>query len=76
MFKVQKNDKAFKELAAYADSVKQPLKEVLLSDVHFDKVSEIFYANMPKMVRWSMKLDKFKEFYRNHREQMVGSMAL
>lgn len=76
MFKVQKNDKAFKELKAYADSVNQPLKEVLLSDIHFDKVSEIFYTHMPKMVRWSMKLDKFKEFYSNHREQMVSSMAL
>lgn len=76
MFKVQKNDKAFKELKSYADSVHQPLKDVLLSDEHFDKVSDIFYANMPKMVRWSMKIDKFKDFYRNHREQMVSSMAL
>lgn len=76
MLKVQKNDKAFKELKAYADSVPAPLKEVLLSDEHFDKVSEIFYQHMPKMVRFAMKINKFKEFYRDHRVQMVESMAL
>lgn len=76
MIKVQKNDKAFKELKEYADKIKMPFKDVLLSDAHLDQVSSIFYKHMPKMVRWSMKEDKFKEFYRTHREQMVNQIML
>lgn len=76
MLKVQKNDKAFKELDAYAKQQNLPLKEVLLSDTHLDEVTKIFYAHMPKMVRMAMKYDKFKGFYQDHRESFVAQMAL
>ena len=74
--KVQTNDKAFKELKAYADKAGKPLQEVLLSDEHLDRVSEIFYKNMPKVVQFTMKLPRFKEYYKNHREQLVAHMQM
>jgi hypothetical protein len=74
MFAVKKNDKAFQELAEYAKSQDKPLKEVLLSDDHLETVSKIFYKNMPKLVRFTMKEPKFQEFYKNHREQMVSQI--
>ena len=76
MMKLQKNDKAFQELTVYAKSVSTPLKEVLLSDIHFEKVTEIFYSHMPKMVRFAMNKDKFKAFYKLHREQFAAQIAL
>jgi hypothetical protein len=76
MFKLEKNDKSFKELAAYAEQVKLPLKEMLLSDTHLDRVASIFYKHMPKMVKWSMKEEKFKEFYKQHRESLVAHIKI
>lgn len=76
MYKVNKNDKAFKELDAYAKTQNKPLKDVLLSDDHLEKVSSIFYEHMPKMVKWSMKKDKFLAFYKAHREAFVAQMKL
>lgn len=76
MLKVEKNDKAFKELDAYAKEQNLPLKELLLSDTHLDAVTKIFYAHMPKMVRMMMKYDKFKVFYQNNRENFVAQMVL
>lgn len=75
MFQVKKNDKTFKELDLYAKSLSLPLKKVLLSDDHLDKVSAIFYKNMPQMVRWSMKEEKFKEFYKANREKFTANIA-
>lgn len=75
MFTVKKNDPAFKELAIFADGKNKPLRDVLLSDDYLDDVSKIFYKHMPKMVRWTMKEDKFKEFYKNHREQLIAHMG-
>ena len=75
MLQVKKNDPAFKELATFAETKNKPFKEVLLSDEYLDDVSKIFYKHMPKMVRWTMKEEKFKEFYRTHREQLVSTMG-
>lgn len=74
MFNVQKNDPAFKEVTIFAESKNKPLKDVLLSDEYLDDVSKIFYKHMPKMVRWTMKEIKFKNFYKNHREQLIAHM--
>lgn len=74
MYTVKKNDPAFKELATFADTQKKPLRDVLLSDEYLEDVSKIFYKHMPKMVRWTMKEEKFKEFYKNHREQLIAHM--
>lgn len=71
MININKNDKAFKELADFANKVKLPLKEVLLSDEHLNEVSQIFYKHMPTMVKWTVKQDKFVTFYKDHREALV-----
>lgn len=76
MFKVKTNDKAFKDLDNYAKSVGKPLKEVLLSDDHIIPVCDIFYGEMPKMVKFAMKKQAFVEFYRTHRENFVAQMNL
>ena len=47
---------------------------MLLSDDHLDKSSEIFYQGMPKLVRMTMNLTKFKAFYKNNREKIVNDM--
>lgn len=76
MYKVNKNDKAYKELQAYANSKNKKLKDVLLSDDHIEKVTDIFYEHMPKVVKWSMKKEKFVDFYKNNRETFVSQMKL
>jgi hypothetical protein len=76
MYKVNKNDKAFKELEAYAKAHKENLKEVLLSEEHAPKIAEIFYKHMPALVKFTMKKDKFEEFYRNHKETFVQQLKL
>lgn len=76
MFKVDKNEKSFKELADYANEVKLPLKTVLLSDEHLDKVSAIFYKSLPKVVKMAMKEPKFKLFYQEHREQLISQIDI
>jgi hypothetical protein len=76
MYKIDTNDKAFKELNDYAISVKQPLKDVLLSDAHLEQVTRIFYPHLPKPLKFVMKLDKFKEYYKEHREKLVKHMII
>ena len=72
--KVVKNDVAFKELNEYAKSTNLPLKNVLGSDEHLEKVCEIFYQHMPKMVKFTMTKDKFKIFYQNNREMFIKNI--
>ena len=76
MLKVQKNDKAFQELNACAKSKSLPLKELLKSDEHLNEVTEIFYKHMPKLVRFSMRIEKFKEFYKTNREAFIAKILL
>lgn len=71
MYTIKKNDPAFNELNSLAKEKKLKLKELLLSDEYILLVCDIFYKNSPKMVRWSMKEDKFIEFYKKHREKLV-----
>lgn len=47
----------------------------MLSDEHLQSVCSIFYKNSPKMVNWSMKEDKFIEFYKKHREKLVENIG-
>lgn len=71
MYKVNKNDKTFKELEAYAKKNNKAMKDVLLSDEHLEKVCDIFYEHMPKLVRWSMNKEKFVAFYKDNRETFI-----
>lgn len=76
MYKVNKNDKSFQELNSYAKSIKIPLKDLLMSDEHLEKVCDIFYAAMPKLVRFAMKKPAFIEFYKKNRVLFVKQMNL
>ncbi len=73
--KFEKNDKAAKELKELAANKKMDFKEMLLSDAHLDEVSKIFYKHMPKVVKWSMKEEKFKDFYKNNRVLFVNKLV-
>lgn len=75
MYTIKKNDPAFQELKNLAKQKNLKLKELLLSDEHLQSVCSIFYKNSPKMVRWSMKEDKFIEFYKKHREKLVEQVG-
>jgi hypothetical protein len=74
MFKLNRNDKAFKELETLAKQHKLPLPQFLVSDEHLDKVSEIFYSYMPKIIKFATNQEKFKEFYKANREQFVKAI--
>jgi hypothetical protein len=74
MIKLNTNDKAFRELTKMAESKNMNLKEFLLSEEYISEVCEIFYSNMPKMVKWSMSFEKFKIFYTNNKESFVSKI--
>lgn len=72
--KYQKNQLQKDALILLAKEVNLPVRDMLLSDEHLDKSSEIFYQGMPKLVRMTMNLTKFKAFYQNNREKIVNDM--
>lgn len=70
----QKNKAQKDALIALAKQVNLPVRDMLLSDEHMDASSEIFYQGMPKLVRMTMNITKFKAFYKNNREKIVNDM--
>jgi hypothetical protein len=72
--KHQKNKAQMDELLALAKQVNMPVRDMLLSDEHFEASSAIFYKGMPKLVRMTMNATKFKTFYQNNREKIVNDM--
>jgi hypothetical protein len=72
--KYQKNQLQKDALILLAKEVNLPVRDMLLSDEHLDKSSEIFYQGMPKLVRMTMNLTKFKAFYQKNREKIVNDM--
>jgi hypothetical protein len=72
--KYQKNKAQKDALIALAKQVNLPVRDMLLSDDHLEASSEIFYQGMPKLVRMTMNLTKFKIFYKNNREKIVNDM--
>lgn len=72
--KYQKNKAQKDALIALAKQVNLPVRDMLLSDEHIEASSEIFYQGMPKLVRMTMNITKFKTFYKNNREKIVNDM--
>lgn len=70
----QKNKAQKDALIALAKQVNLPVRDMLLSDEHMDASSEIFYQGMPKLVRMTMNITKFKAFYKNNRKKIVNDM--
>ncbi len=72
--KHQKNKAQMDELLALAKQVNMPIRDMLMSEEHFEASSTIFYKGMPKLVRMTMNAEKFKTFYRNNREKIINDM--
>jgi hypothetical protein len=74
MASYQKNKAQMDALMALAKEVNMPVRDMLMSEEHFEKSSEIFYQGMPKLVRMTMNLTKFRGFYQNNREKIINDM--
>lgn len=75
MFNIDpKNNKGLVELKQLAQKNNMDLKSFLLSDEHLDEVVEVFYKNMPKMIKMAVKKDNFKTIYQSHRELIVSEL--
>ncbi len=70
----QKNKAQTDALMALAKEVGLPVRELMLSDEHTDRVVPIFYAGLPKLARMTMRQEKFKTFYLNQRESLAEQM--
>lgn len=75
MFKMKKNDPVATSLKEYANTQGLPLKTILVSDEHLLKICDIFYPNLPKLVRMSMNKEKFVVFYKTHREMFASQIG-
>lgn len=75
MIKLKKNDPVAKELEKYSQQVGKSLQAILVDDEHLEKVCDIFYPNLPKLVRMAMNKNKFTEFYKSHRTAFAEQLA-
>jgi hypothetical protein len=70
----QKNNTQASKLSALSKELNLPVRELMLSDAHLDRVHPIFYEGLPKLARMSMSKDKFKVFFINQREKLADQM--
>jgi hypothetical protein len=70
----QKNNAQAEKLSALSKAINLPVRDMMLSDEHLDKVCPIFYEGLPKMARMTMSRDKFKTFYLNQRVKLADQM--
>jgi hypothetical protein len=72
--KFKKNQAQADELQALAKSLNVSVRDMLLSDEHFDASTEIFFKGMPRVVRMTMSITKFRTFFKANREKIVNEM--
>ncbi len=70
----KKNNPQAQKLSALSKELNLPVRQIMLSDEHLDKVCPIFYEGLPKLARMSMSREKFKTFYINQREKLADQM--
>jgi hypothetical protein len=70
----KKNNAQAQKLSALSKELNLPVRQIMLSDEHLDKVCPIFYEGLPKLARMSMSREKFKAFYLNQRENLADQM--
>lgn len=70
----QKNQAQAKKLQALSKELGLPVREVMLSDEHIDRVCAIFYDGLPKLARMAMSREKFKAFYLSQRTKLADEM--
>lgn len=64
---VNANHKGYKDIKAFADSKNKSINDVMNDDQYLEQVVDILYKHMPKMIRWTIKRDKFKTMYLDQR---------
>jgi hypothetical protein len=70
----QKNNTQAAQLSALSKELNMPVRDMMLSDEHLDRVCPIFYDGLPKLARMSMSRDKFKVFFTNQRLKLADQM--
>jgi hypothetical protein len=70
----KKNNAQAQKLSALSKELNLPVRQIMLSDEHLEKVCPIFYEGLPKLARMSMSREKFKVFYVNQRENLADQM--
>jgi hypothetical protein len=70
----QKNNEQAKKLKALSEELGMPVRDIMLSDEHLEKVCPIFYDGLPKLARMTMNREKFKAFYLNQRLKLADEM--
>jgi hypothetical protein len=70
----QKNNAQATKLNALSKELNMPVRDIMLSDEHLEKVCPIFYEGLPKLARMSMSREKFKTFYINQRVKLADQM--
>jgi hypothetical protein len=70
----QKNNVQAEKLAALSKDLGAPVRQIMLSDEHIDKVVPIFYDGLPKLARMAMTRDKFRAFFLNQRQKFADEM--
>jgi hypothetical protein len=70
----QKNNTQATQLSALSKELNMPVRDMMLSDAHLERVCPIFYEGLPKLARMSMSRDKFKAFFINQRLKLADQM--
>jgi hypothetical protein len=70
----QKNNLQATKLNELSKQLNMPVRDIMLSDEHLDKVCPIFYEGLPKLARMSMNRDKFRSFFINQRSKLADQM--
>jgi hypothetical protein len=69
-----KNKAQGDKLKALSKEVGLPVRDLMLSDEHLDKVCAIFYEGLPKLARMTMRMEKFKVFFEKQRLKIADEM--
>jgi hypothetical protein len=70
----QKNNVQATKLNELSKQLNMPVRDIMLSDEHLDKVCPIFYEGLPKLARMSMNRDRFRSFFINQRSKLADQM--
>lgn len=70
----KKNHQQAQQLSALSKELNLPVRDIMLSDAHLDRVCQVFYDGLPKLARMSMSREKFKVFFTNQRQSLADQM--
>ncbi len=75
--KIQKNPKASEALLDYLKrhAKNNNIQEVLYSVEHEVPIAKLLYAHMPKMIKWSLKEDRFVHFFSGNKQLILSQVS-